>query len=86
MAQKKRNTVLNVRRKNRRKRIRVFLQAAILLILGTLLYHAVFDVKTYEAPDKSAWNQKRGFIALSYFGVGRNGTAKLVAMSSWTNN
>ncbi|MDU2238981.1 MAG: polysaccharide deacetylase family protein [Paenibacillus sp.] len=81
MAQKKRNTVLNVRRKNRRKRIRVFLQAAILLILGTLLYHAVFDVKTYEAPDKSAWNQKRGFIALSYFGVGRNGTAKLVAKS-----
>lgn len=81
MAQKKRNTVLNVRRKNRRKRIRVFLQAAILLILGTLLYHAVSDVKTYEAPDKSAWNQKRGFIALSYFGVGRNGTAKLVAKS-----
>lgn len=81
MAQKKRNTVLNVRRKNRRKRIRVFFQAAILLIFGTLLYHAVFDVKTYEAPDKSAWNQKRGFIALSYFGVGRNGTAKLVAKS-----
>ncbi len=81
MAQKKRNTVLNVRRKNRRKRIRVLLQAAILLILGTLLYHVVIDVRTYEEPDKSAWNQKQGFIALSYFGVGRNGTAKLVAKS-----
>ncbi|MGG6311307.1 polysaccharide deacetylase [Paenibacillus macerans] len=79
MAQRKRNTALNVRRKNRRKRIRVILQAAILLVLGTVLYHAVFDVKQYVEPDKAAWSQKQGFIALSYFGVGRNGTAKLVA-------
>lgn len=81
MARKIRNTVMNVRRKNRRKRVRVLLQAAILLILGTVLYQVAFDAKTYEEPDKSSWNQKRGFIALSYFGVGRNGTAKLVAKS-----
>lgn len=76
-----RSTALNVRRKNRRKRLRVILQAAILICLGTMLYYAVFDVHRYVEPDKSGWSQQEGFIALSYFGVGRTGTAKLMAQS-----
>lgn len=73
------STALNVRCKNRRKRLRVILQAVILIGLGTLLYQAIMNVHSYVEPDKSEWRQQDGFIAFSYFGVGRTGTAKLVA-------
>ncbi|MGV2794892.1 polysaccharide deacetylase family protein, partial [Clostridium perfringens] len=52
-----------------------------LVLLGGVLFHAVFDVESYREPDKTTWKQQNGFIALSYFGVGRSGTSKLVAKS-----
>ena len=67
------------RKKNARKRVRTVLQVLILLVLGYLVIHAVFDIKTYREPDKSQWTSDRGFIALSYFGVSRSGSSTLIA-------
>ncbi|GIQ69801.1 polysaccharide deacetylase [Xylanibacillus composti] len=69
---------LNVRRKNRKKAIRTVLQLAVLIWIGWLIFQAVNHVRTYEEPERAAWTNQDGFIALSYFGVGRTGTAKLV--------
>lgn len=51
----------------------------ILLVLGFILFHAVFDIKQYAEPDKAQWTNQDGFIALSYFGVARNGTSELIS-------
>ena len=37
------------------------------------------DIKKYDEPDKSQWANQNGFIALSYFGVDRNGTPKRIS-------
>lgn len=76
---KKQKTALNVRRKNRRKIIKVTAQVIVLAVAAVLLANAIFDFRTYKEPDRSAWRQDQGFIALSYFGVGRTGTSKLVS-------
>ncbi|ANY71978.1 polysaccharide deacetylase [Paenibacillus ihbetae] len=76
---KKRNPALNVKRKNRRKVIKVIGQIILLAVAAVVLINAVFDLQTYQEPDKSKWRQDEGFIALSYFGVGRSGTSKLVS-------
>ncbi|WP_213023727.1 polysaccharide deacetylase family protein [Brevibacillus reuszeri] len=76
---KKQNTALDYRKKNRRKIIRTIMQTAILLALGIMLYTVIFDVVKYQEPDQASWNNDKGFIALSYFGVGRSGTPKLIA-------
>ncbi len=76
---KKRNPALNVKRKNRRKIIKVIGQIILLAVAAVVLVNAVFDLQTYQEPDKSKWRQDKGFIALSYFGVGRSGTSKLVS-------
>ncbi|MGY5342654.1 polysaccharide deacetylase [Paenibacillus glucanolyticus] len=78
---KKQNTALNVRRKNRGKIIKVTAQILILGVVAIMLANAIFDFRAYKEPDKSAWRQEQGFIALSYFGVGRTGTSKLVSKS-----
>ncbi|MED4780640.1 polysaccharide deacetylase [Brevibacillus choshinensis] len=75
----KRDSALDYQKKNRRKKIRTVGQFAILLFVGILLYLAVFDTKRYEEADRSQWQNEKGFIALSYFGVGRSGTSKLIA-------
>ncbi|QRG65561.1 polysaccharide deacetylase family protein [Brevibacillus choshinensis] len=75
----KRNAALDYRKKDRRKKIRTVWQFAILLFVGMLVYQAVFDTKQYVEADRSQWRNDKGFIALSYFGVGRNGTPKLMA-------
>lgn len=74
-----RSTALDYRKKDRRKKIRTVWQLVILLFVGLLVYQAVFDTKRYEEADRSQWQNEKGFIALSYFGVGRNGTPKLIA-------
>lgn len=76
---KKRITALDVSKKNRRKAVRTIGQFAILLVVGAILYQAVFDPHQYVEPDRTAWHNDKGFIAISYFGVGRTGTPKLIA-------
>lgn len=81
MLKKKRSSALDYRKKNRRKVTKTIVQSAILLIVGFLLVNALFGLRRYEEPSKAEWTNKEGFIALSYFGVGRNSTPKLVAKS-----
>ncbi|WP_168123325.1 polysaccharide deacetylase family protein [Paenibacillus sp. HB172176] len=81
MAKRSKEAVLdlNYRRKNRRKTIRSGIQLAILLAVLLLIGNAVFHVQQYQEPHKSSWTSNGGFIALSYFGVDRTGTAALIA-------
>ncbi|MEJ8545255.1 polysaccharide deacetylase family protein [Brevibacillus borstelensis] len=79
MTQGKQSAVLDYRKKNRVKMTKTIVQLVLLLAVALLLYQTIFDVRKYAEPDKSTWNNKSGFIALSYFGVGRSGTPKLVA-------
>lgn len=73
------NSALDYRRKDRRKRIKTVLQFAFLLAVGIVLYQAIFNPKHYQEPNKTEWTYQKGFIALSYFGVGRSTTPKLIA-------
>ncbi|GBF74919.1 hypothetical protein PA598K_03290 [Paenibacillus sp. 598K] len=66
-------------KKNKRKRVRTVLQLALLLALGYLVIHAVFDIETYREPARPQWTSDKGFVALSYFGVSRSGTPTLIA-------
>ncbi|WP_314302562.1 polysaccharide deacetylase family protein [Brevibacillus parabrevis] len=75
----KRSAALDYKKKDRRKKIRTVWQFAILLLVGMIVYQAVFDTKQYVQADTTQWQNQKGFIALSYFGVGRNGTPKLIA-------
>lgn len=74
----KQNPVLDYRKKDRKKKIRTVWQFVILLFVGILVYQGAFDTQQYEQPDRSQWHNEKGFIALSYFGVGRSGTPKLI--------
>lgn len=69
----------DVRRKNRWKAVKTVVQAVVLLVVAGLIYRAVWGGGTYAEPDKGTWSNDKGFIALSYFGVGRSGTPKLIA-------
>lgn len=66
-------------RKDRKKRIRVILQIIILLSVAAFCINALLTLKAYQpyrmvaAPDKD-----QGFIALSYFGIERNGNQTLI--------
>ncbi|MWV46357.1 polysaccharide deacetylase family protein [Paenibacillus sp. HJL G12] len=75
----KRRTALDYQRKNRRKRIKTVAQLAILLVVVILLVQTIFNTRHYAEPSKENWTNHNGFIALSYFGVDRAGTPKLVA-------
>ncbi|MEC0088965.1 polysaccharide deacetylase family protein [Paenibacillus macquariensis] len=79
MTKEKRSSALNYRRKDRKKVMKTIIQAAMLLTVGILLFQVIFNVKDYAEPVKSTWTNHEGFIALSYFGVDRTGTPKLVA-------
>lgn len=71
---------LNVGRKNRKKQVRVVIQAVLMLLLVVLMAQALFGRERYREPDKTAWTNRDGFVALSYFGVERsNNSAKLIA-------
>lgn len=58
--------VLNYKRKNCIKVVRVILQILILTALAVLFYKAVFSVNKYKEPDRSLWNKRDGFVALSF--------------------
>ena len=79
MVKARRSSALDYRRKDRKKVIKTIIQTAIVLILGILLFQVIFNVKHYAEPDKTTWTNHDGFITLSYFGVDRTGTPKLVA-------
>lgn len=79
MNKKIRKTVLNYQRKNRRKRIKTWVQLAILMVAVILLVQTIWYTRHYEEPAQETWTNHNGFIALSYFGVDREGTPKLVA-------
>ncbi|MDQ0174855.1 polysaccharide deacetylase family protein [Bacillus chungangensis] len=78
MMKGKQSSVLDYRKKNRVKVVKTVSQVIILLVIGLLLVHTIFDMKKYNEPDKTRWTNKKGFIALSYFGVDRSGTPKLI--------
>ncbi|MED5018722.1 polysaccharide deacetylase family protein [Paenibacillus chibensis] len=75
----KRRTGLDYQRKNRRKRIKTAAQLVILLVVVILLIQTIFNTRHYAEPSKETWTNHQGFIALSYFGVDRAGSPKLVA-------
>lgn len=70
---------MNYRRKNRIKIVRSIIQLALIVWLCVVLYQLFFVTKLYEDIDKTDWSNEQGFIALSYFGVDRIGTPKLIA-------
>src|SRR5690606_7814314 len=74
---KRNKKALDVQKKNRRKAIRTVLQVLILAAVMWWLVNELTTIHKYREPDRKAWTQQEGFIALSYFGVGRTGTAKL---------
>lgn len=62
------------RRKNRRKKMRTALEFACIAAALFVLMELFFTFKTYDpAAVAAAGAQDKGFIALSYFGVDRNG-------------
>lgn len=72
------NRALDVKKKNRRKVIRTIFQIIILACLIWVLVQTLFTIRTYEEPVRSTWQSRGGFIALTYFGVGRNGTSTFI--------
>ncbi|WP_160162837.1 polysaccharide deacetylase family protein [Bhargavaea cecembensis] len=71
MSKKHRFAVLDPDRKNRRKKIRSVIQAAVIALLSYVLVQEVFLMKTYETPDVPMANDD-GFIAISYPGASRD--------------
>lgn len=69
-------------RKNKRKKIRIFLQIVILAVLAYMIVIGLFILKDYrpwqQRPDVAVGDE--GFIALSYFGVARNSDAQLIGI------
>ncbi|MBP2630029.1 MAG: hypothetical protein H6Q70_657 [Firmicutes bacterium] len=68
--------------KDRKKKIRVVVQIMILLAVSVICINALFTLKTYE-PYKNQTTKiagDKGFVALSYFGVERNGNQNLIGV------
>ena len=62
------------RRKNRRKKVRTALEFVCIAAALFVLMELFFTLKTYDpAAAAAAGAQDKGFIAISYFGVDRNG-------------
>jgi len=77
----KRNAALDYRKKDRFKRFKTGVQIVMILTLVYVLFEALAGTDPYIEPDRSAWTSDKGFIAVSYFGVSRSGTPKLIAKS-----
>ncbi|UYO03138.1 polysaccharide deacetylase family protein [Paenibacillus sp. PSB04] len=78
MKKGKRSEALDVKRKNRRKWIKTWIQLFLVIMVIFLIYQAVARTDRYAEPDKSTWHNRSGFVALSYFGVSRTGTPLLI--------
>ncbi|MFB9277293.1 polysaccharide deacetylase family protein [Cohnella cellulosilytica] len=79
MGNKYRDRALDSHKKNRRKKIKTAIQLVLLALVGYILFHALVDVERYKEPERSEWTSDQGFVALSYFGVSRTGTPKLIS-------
>lgn len=67
-------------RKDRKKRIRVAIQIGIILVLAAVCINALFTLKEYRpyTAQTTTFSGDKGFIALAYFGVDRNGSQSLI--------
>jgi hypothetical protein len=83
MSKKHRFAVLDPDRKNRRKKIRSVIQAAIIALLAFVLVQEVFLMKTYEPPDAPMVNDE-GFVAISYPGASRDGSGHSLSKEELT--
>lgn len=68
-----------IKNKNIKKILRTIFQLLFCFILITLVIMYLLFPKQYQESDKSKWNQKEGFIALSYVGVSRKDNHILVS-------
>ncbi len=75
---KQKKYILNVKAKNIGKVIRTIIEAIVILAVVTVFVFLVVNVKHYQEPDKSSWTNREGFVALTYFGVNRAGSSKLI--------
>ena len=68
-------------KKDRKKKIRSIIQGIILTALLIFIFNALLSFKKYEPYDTTGVsdNADSGFIAVSYFGVDRNGTDTLIS-------
>ncbi|WP_029054846.1 polysaccharide deacetylase family protein [Sporosarcina ureae] len=73
------NEILDYEKKNRRKVRRSIFQLCILLVIVFLVFQTFVEMNRYDASDTKEWKNKRGFIALSYPGVSRDGSDSLFA-------
>jgi hypothetical protein len=69
-------------RKNRKKFIRVVFQITFILAIVALVINALFTLKTYVpySQQTTKFSGDKGFIALAYFGVERNGNQTLIGI------
>ncbi|CUH97629.1 putative membrane protein [Propionispora sp. 2/2-37] len=69
-------------RKDRKKVIRVILQIVILLAVAGICLAALFTLKQYSpyTVQNTRFSGDKGFIALAYFGVARNGDQNLIGV------
>ncbi|GAB2540210.1 polysaccharide deacetylase family protein [Gracilibacillus alcaliphilus] len=73
------NTKLNVKRKNRKKVISVIVQSIMIVLLLIIVVQAIFFTNKFQTVSSSELTNDHGFIALSYFGVDRSGSAKHIS-------
>lgn len=71
------------RKKRRRhdliKGLRATGELGVLILLAVLIIRALFTFQTYEPFDPSQTVSRKGFVAVSYFGVDRNGDETLIS-------
>ncbi|MCV9884508.1 polysaccharide deacetylase family protein [Metabacillus halosaccharovorans] len=72
-------SIFNYKLKNRNKYVKVIFQLAVLVLLVGIIIRAVFITDEYKPLSAKEMVNSDGFIALSYFGVDRSGSAKYIS-------
>ena len=69
--------------KDKKKIIKVLVEAVILIILAVIIFRALFVIRVYKPydtkDDKIVTGEDNGFIAISYLAVDRNGTSTMIS-------
>lgn len=78
MLKKKGERMPDYEKKSSRKVWKVLIQASIILCLAFIVLGSFIEYNKFDEPDRTEWANTKGFIALSYFGVDRNGTVKRI--------
>lgn len=73
------NQVFNYKQKNRRKMISIVLQLALLALISVVLVRTLLITSYHQSLSAEMMTNTDGFIALSYFGVDRNGSPKYIS-------